>query len=445
MGIHDFTKCFKATRTVKIKDFAGSTVAVDALGEIWRAALGAKSVTVLTDAAGKPTLHITVILAMLAEFKKHNISQIWVFDHSGRSHNLNKLHEQAARQATRQHAVKQLKQLADFAADNIPVFDIPDSHPLDNTLEQQAKQDKQEQTKQEQTKQEHTKQEQTKQDKQEHTKQEQKNSLEKRAFSVSPEMIDDVILILNALNIPWLEAPAGFEAEAICSQLNAAGLVSWVYSGDTDPVAFGALVLVRRNVKDKLYYEYTSADICEQITKVTERPANISDIRKIAVVLGCDFCARTPGVGPATVKKKYTTVTLTPQQTNALKHYSEPIFADIIAQATTLLTKPGEVLTDLLITWLVEQKNFNRTRLNKTLAAWLKPDDSQQDKTPSKKMPGKTPAVKKPAVKKLAVKKPGKKMPSKPCTAIKNLNTDDIQKPRTLPAALQALLDEDLD
>ena len=265
MGIHDFTKCFKATRTVKIKDFAGSTVAVDALGEIWRAALGAKSVTVLTDAAGKPTLHITVILAMLAEFKKHNISQIWVFDHSGRSHNLNKLHEQATRQATRQHAVKQLKQLADFAADNIPVFDIPDNNTTHDT------------------------QEPTKQDTQEQTKHEKKNSLEKRAFSVSQEMIDDVILILNALNIPWLEAPAGFEAEAICSQLNAAGLVSWVYSGDTDPVAFGALVLVRRNVKDKLYYEYTSADICEQITNVTKRPANISDIRKIAVVLGCEF------------------------------------------------------------------------------------------------------------------------------------------------------------
>jgi len=418
MGIHDFTKCFKATRTVKIKDFAGSTVAVDALGEIWRAALGAKSVTVLTDAAGKPTLHITVILAMLAEFKKHNISQIWVFDHSGRSHNLNKLHEQATRQATRQHAVKQLKQLADFAADNIPVFDIldnPDSHPLDNTLERQTKQDKQEHTKQE-----HTKQEQTKQDKQEQTKQEQKNSLEKRAFSVSQEMIDDVILILNALNIPWLEAPAGFEAEAICSQLNAACIVSWVYSGDTDPVAFGALVLVRRNVKDKLYYEYTSADICEQITKVTERPANISDIRKIAVVLGCDFCARTPGIGPATVKKKYTTVTLTPQQTNALKHYSEPISADIIAQATTLLTKSGEVLTDLLITWLVEQKNFNRTRLNKTLAAWL---STSAANTPSA------------AVKKSTVKK----------QAVKNLIVHDMQKPRTLPAALQALLDEDLD
>ena len=407
MGIHDFTKCFKATRTVKIKDFAGSTVAVDALGEIWRAALGAKSVTVLTDAAGKPTLHITVILAMLAEFKKHNISQIWVFDHSGRSHNLNKLHEQATRQAIRQHAVKQLKQLADFAADNIPVFDIPD------ILDTHA-----------------THQEQNQQDKQEHTKQEQKNSLEKRAFSVSQEMIDDVILILNALNIPWLEAPAGFEAEAICSQLNAAGLVSWVYSGDTDPVAFGALVLVRRNVKDKLYYEYTSADICEQITKVTERPANISDIRKIAVVLGCDFCARTPGVGPATVKKKYATVTLTPQQTSALKHYSEPISADIITQATALLTKPGEVLTDLLITWLVEQKNFNRTRLNKTLAAWL---STSAANTPSA-------AVKKPTVKKPTVKKPAVKKQT-----VKNLIVHDMQKPRTLPAALQALLDEDLD
>ena len=439
MGIHDFTKCFKATRTVKIKDFAGSTVAVDALGEIWRAALGAKSVTVLTDAAGKPTLHITVILSMLAEFKKHNISQIWVFDHSGRSHNLNKLHEQAARQATRQHAVKQLKQLADFAADNIPVFDIPDSH---TTQEH----NKQEHNKQEHNKQEHNKQEQNQQDKQEPTKQEKKNSLEKRAFSVSQEMIDDVILILNALNIPWLEVPAGFEAEAICSQLNAAGLVSWVYSGDTDPVAFGALVLVRRNVKDKLYYEYTSADICEQITNVTERPANISDIRKIAVVLGCDFCARTPGVGPATVKKKYATVTLTPQQTNALTHYSEPATAEVMTQATALLTKPGEVLTDLLITWLVEQKNFNRARLNKTLAAWLStPVSASASKLAAKKPTIKKPTIKKPTIKKPTVKKPTVKKTSKTHKAVKNSNTCDVQKPRTLPAALQVLLDEDLE
>ena len=70
MGIHDFTKCFKAARVVKLADYANSTCAVDAMGEIWRAALGAKSVAILTDANGKPTLHISVILANIAEFKK---------------------------------------------------------------------------------------------------------------------------------------------------------------------------------------------------------------------------------------------------------------------------------------------------------------------------------------------------------------------------------------
>ena len=394
MGIHDFTKCFKATRIVKIKDFAGTTVAVDALGEIWRAALGAKSVTVLTDASGKPTLHITVILAMLAEFKKHNISQIWVFDHSGRSHNLNKLHEQATRQASRQHAVKQLKQLTDFAADNIPVFDIAisDSQEPHNLASESSDEPVKLNT-------------------------DKKNALEKRAFSVSSEMIDDVILILNALNIPWLEAPAGFEAEAICSQLNVKGLVSWVYSGDTDPAAFGALVLVRRNAKDKLYYEYTKADICEQINKVTDKPATIEDIRKIAVVLGCDFCARTPNIGPATVKKKYLTVTLTPQQSTALAHYSAPVSQDIIDHATELLAKPGKALTDLLITWLVEQKNFNQTRLNKTLALWLNP--SSDVTLPAKKKSGSAKA------------KGSSKLP--------------INKPRVLPAALQELWGETLE
>ena len=103
-----------------------------------------------------------------------------------------------------------------------------------------------------------------------------------------------------------------------------------------------------------------------------------------------------------------------------------------MTQATALLTKPGEVLTDLLITWLVEQKNFNRARLNKTLAAWLN-------------TPVSTSEANKPAAKKPTTKKPTVKKTSKTLKAVKNSNTCDVQKLRTLPAALQALLDEDLE
>jgi 5'-3' exonuclease len=342
MGIHDFTKCFKAARVVKLADYAGQTCAVDAMGEIWRAALGAKSVAVLTDADGKPTLHISVILANIAEFKKHNISQIWVFDHSGFAHNPAKLQEQAARRANRQRASRQIKQLADFAADNIPRFESRDFTSENPEGQERASEDVSRIC---------------------HLVGLQGvPALEKRAFSVTREMIEDIRVILDALAIPWIEAPAGFEAEALCCQLTTRKLADWVYSQDTDTLAFGAQILVRRNIKDKLYYEYTREDVCEQIGP----GATLADLRRVAVILGCDFCPRTPGIGPLTVKKKYSTVTLTTRQTEALAHYAQ-------AMPAVVMPPPGTLNIELLTDWLVEQKNFNRARVVKILAANPKP------------------------------------------------------------------------
>ena len=435
MGIHDFTKCFKASRVVKLRDFAGTTVAVDALGEIWRAALGAKSVTILTDAEGRPTLHITVILAMVSEFSRQNIAQIWVFDHSDKEHNPAKLQEYAARGAAREQASRKIKQLADFAADNVPTFDIPEE-PIKSTANLKATDLKSTDLKATDLKATDLKTSIP-------PSIDKLNTLHKRAFHVTAEMIEDVIIILNALGIPWMEAPAGFEAEAICSQLNAANVTSWVYSGDTDPIAFNAAVLVRRNVKDKLYYEYTRADICEQIKAVTGQAATISDIRKISVILGCDFCARTPGIGPATVKKKYQSVTLTEGQTSALLHY-EQTAPNVIDQAKELIAKKPIIAIDLLIKWLVEQKNFNHTRLLKTLSHWI-PED---DKDPKAAKVTKTAKVTKDTKTTKAAKviKPiqssGINLDVTSEVDKKNHSATPTVKPRTLPAKLLELLAE---
>ena len=81
MGIRDLSKVFQGTEK-KLKDFSGYTLAIDGSTELYRAALGMKSIKGLSDSTGKSTLYISVILHNLIAYKKHNIKQIWVFDNA---------------------------------------------------------------------------------------------------------------------------------------------------------------------------------------------------------------------------------------------------------------------------------------------------------------------------------------------------------------------------
>lgn len=99
MGIKDFSKTFEAVRVVKWKDLKNKTVAIDAMTEIYRAALGAQSTHTLTDRDGNPTIHLSVLLANIVEMQSNGIKQIWVFDHDAEAdanasfHNPNKINE----------------------------------------------------------------------------------------------------------------------------------------------------------------------------------------------------------------------------------------------------------------------------------------------------------------------------------------------------------------
>ena len=85
MGIKDFSGTFKHTRTITWRDFKGKTVAIDAMTELYRASLGAKSVKLLTDREGNPTLHLTVILANIIAAQAAGVKLLWCFDHDAKS------------------------------------------------------------------------------------------------------------------------------------------------------------------------------------------------------------------------------------------------------------------------------------------------------------------------------------------------------------------------
>lgn len=404
MGIKNFSQVFEANRVIKWKDYAGKTVAIDTFSELYRSSLGAQSVSTLTDSNGNPTLHISVLLATILEIHRNNVNQIWVFDHDQNPnadfHNPAKLAEILRRKKKKDEAAAEMKTLKDFQQLNEkPMFsdDEEDEEKQENKDNKENKQDDNKESTKDVT------QSQT---------QQRIDSLEKRTFRVSADMITDVKLMLNCLNITYVEAPAGYEGEEVASHLTNMGKADAVYSGDTDPVAYGAKVLLRRNPKDKKVYEYLQSSIIKQIAdgSAIDEPT-ISDIRKVAVILGTDLSAKTPGVGAKTVLKKLHTIKLTKEQEKAIKLFSSEldeskltmINADKVAFGT-------DCMKDNLIEWLVNVKSFQKNRI---LASFEKKAPTKTTKTKQvattlgKKSTGKT-------TKTAAATKPKKEIIKKP-------------------------------
>jgi 5'-3' exonuclease len=366
MGIQNFSKVFTYTRMVKPKDLMGKTLAVDAMYELMRAALGAKSISTLTDSNGKPTMHISVILANILDFYKNGVSQIWVFDHNQDPtkafHNPAKLEELAKRRKNREKAANEITTLKDFQKEK-PMFsdsEDEDTPAVDKTAERIQ-------------------------------------ALEKRSFKLDSEMIADIKLILDALGIKYTEAPSGFEGEQVCSYFTNIGLADAVYTGDTDPIAYGAKVLLRKNTKDKKIYEYTLDDILAQIAEKSsvENPT-IEDIRKIAMILGTDVIMRvnnastlrkTPGIGAMTVLKKFENVTLTDDQEEGMKEFEKlPNIDEIKIYNDNRLPFEDTDKIKMLIDWLVDVKSFNRSRIQTQFDKALE-EDKPKTKVSTKAKP----------------------------------------------------------
>ncbi len=460
MGIKNFSKTFKAVRTVKYKDLKGQTIAIDAMTELYRAALGAKTMATLTDAHGNPTLHISVILSIVIDLYCNGVNQIWVFDHNqdpnADFHNPMKLGELAKRKKRKELAIEQIKCLADLVDDS-PMFSDDEDNTTTNTTTSLSKvvectdvkeqepmpemgpiiltEDEEEQIKTMTYRQKaQFMLKKTSAAKKEYEqlladynfKKNKKNkiaSLEKQTFKASKEMINDVKLILSYLNIKFMEAPSGFEGEAIASYLTQIGQADAVFSGDTDPIAYGASILLRRNPRDKLIYEYTQSDILKQITSANDEFPNptIADLHKVAMALGTDACEKTPGIGPATVLKKLHEIKLTPQQKAAMKEFNKiPEMSELV---TYNADKEAFVdsQADELVNWLVTEKSFTKSRvqtqLNKALLldevkpktitktkAVAKPKTTTKTKATTKDTPDSPKVPKKPILRKILTK-----------------------------------------
>lgn len=337
MGIKDFSKTFNAARIVTWRDYKGKTIAVDAMWQLYNASLGTQSTTTLTDSSGKSTVHINVLFQRILGIYAEGVKQIWVFDHNSDSeefHNPDKILELARRSQKRAEAKVQLDKLTlnDFQEElDFDVAESPGPAKVNHSTDSDNS---------------------------------RISALEKRVFKATPELIQDVVTLLQLIGIPYVFAPAGFEGEEIASYLVKKELAHAVYSSDTDPIGFGSPVLLRPNIKDKKIYEYTLTDIGSQITdanSVAEGTDVLELVRIIAAISGTDFCAKTPGIGPRTILQKFLDVELKDDQKKAITAFAKTdninLSLEIIEPSSTL------VETDLLIDWLVNQKGFSRVRI----------------------------------------------------------------------------------
>lgn len=267
MGIKNFSKTFSKFKVVPMTKYSGKRIAVDAMTEIYRAALGMKNPHTLTDESGNPTGHITVIINNISKFLKLNISQIWVFDSS--EADPAKAMEDAKRSEQKKKAEIRKKKMIDelFSEDD----------------EEESETKK--------------------------TKLEKIEKLEKQTFRINEKILSDVFRILDGFGITYLISPAGIQAECVCAALTRIPESSADYkmlkcdavlSPDTDSLLFGAVkVLKRIRGNQKELEEYKLESILKKYD-ITQK-----ELVKIGIVLGCDFYKDTDklfsGIGPAKV------------------------------------------------------------------------------------------------------------------------------------------------
>jgi hypothetical protein len=363
MGIKGFSQIFKAVQTVKSKDLKGETIVIDTNSELMRAALGAKSTHVLTDSNGNPTLHISVLLAVILDFYVNHVDLVFGFDHNQdpdkEFHNPDKLEEIMRRRKVREKANTEIQTLKQMQ-EKKPLFSDSEDSDTETKNEEEAKARIQ--------------------------------ALEKRAFRYTKEMINDIKLMITCLGYRYVEAPVGFEGEHICSWIASTGVGSAVYSGDTDPIPFGAPILLRKNPRDKLIYKYTQSDIIKQIKDANDYDSDsndsddptIYDIRKICVIAGAEGAEKTPGVGPKTILQKYDNIKLTKAQKHIIQKFAKVPDVEVKFHNEDRTPFADKDKINLLIDWLVDQKSFNRARVTAQIEKAIEKHDKPSKTKASK-------------------------------------------------------------
>ena len=303
MGINGWFKVYGDSALIRKENyFHGKCLGIDVSYDIYRASLGMKNIKGLTDKNGIPTILLNTLLCNIVRYKKLGVrGLIYVFDNP--KPNPRKVKEIKKRKDVRQKAEEKMS---------------------------------------------------------EETQQEKKQKLEKRTFTITDGMIEDVKKLLSFLGAAWIIAPVGYEAEHLGAELTINNIIDSFITSDSDTLLFGGKSIIRR-VKNKgskkiSYEEYNLDKI------ITDYGLTREQLVHQGVVLGSDFAEKTKGIGPGTVLRKGLETKLTDEQLKAKEYFlTRCPYNDNMIRKDTIDKKE-------LVKWLVEDKNFNEKRIEKLLS-----------------------------------------------------------------------------
>jgi len=114
---------------------------------------------------------------------------------------------------------------------------------------------------------------------------------QKKLIYIKPEFIKNLKHMLDILNIKYIQADS--EADPICCQLNANGVVDMVMSDDMDFLATGAKILLRDfSLKSNKIMVYNTDMILNKLDVDYDQWVDF------CILCGCDYSKRIKGLGP---------------------------------------------------------------------------------------------------------------------------------------------------
>lgn len=167
---------------------------------------------------------------------------------------------------------------------------------------------------------------------------------EKNDMFITKEEIEDIKKLLLLCGITY--SVVNTEAELYGAALSANKLVTGVISQDTDVLIGGGVLLRPKSINGNKFLLKIDTQIILEHLKITQQ-----ELYKIAVVMGCDFCKKTPRIGPKTVMKKLNDILLTPEQDKAIEFFSQKLGKSNVLERSDKNLKPNPVE---LRNWLTE-------------------------------------------------------------------------------------------
>ena len=210
---------------------------------------------------------------------------------------------------------------------------------------------------------------------------EKAKSMAQRTSRITDEIIEQSKKLLDALGIPWVQAPGEGEAQA-CHMVRKGDAYA-VASQDFDALLFGGNILVRnlavtgrRKLPGKQAYVKVSPEIIRLDVNLKKLGITHKQLVDMAILIGTDFNDGIKGIGP---KKSYELIKRAGNVENILEIIGkkDAISKEIIDEVRNIFLKP-KVVDNYKIEWhpldrdtviglLCDEHQFSRERVEGAL------------------------------------------------------------------------------